>query len=105
MRPAQCFGLANVSFGIYHDAGMSTPDDMDDLADLWPPDDFEKTLDNPRFIAGIHNYCDRWCERCPFTARCSVYAVEQQSAARKPEGQDITNAAFWEHLHSTFAKT
>ncbi len=30
-------------------------------------------------IPFIHNYCDRWCERCSFTARCSVYAsVESQ---------------------------
>lgn len=25
-------------------------------------------------IAGIYNYCHRWCERCPFTHRCLVYA-------------------------------
>ncbi len=29
------------------------------------------------FITGIHNYCDRWCERCAYTARCRVYALEQ----------------------------
>ena len=29
--------------------------------------------DNPNLISGIHNYCDRWCERCPLTARCLVY--------------------------------
>ena len=23
-------------------------------------------------ISGIHNYCDRWCERCAFTAKCEV---------------------------------
>ncbi|HEX6278488.1 MAG TPA: hypothetical protein VFZ49_00615, partial [Pyrinomonadaceae bacterium] len=28
-------------------------------------------------IEGIYNYCDRWCERCRFTARCEVYAREQ----------------------------
>lgn len=26
------------------------------------------------FIAGIFNYCDRWCERCPLTNRCQVFA-------------------------------
>lgn len=26
------------------------------------------------FILGIYNYCDRWCECCPFTARCRVFA-------------------------------
>lgn len=26
------------------------------------------------FIVGIFDYCDRWCERCPLTARCRVFA-------------------------------
>ena len=28
------------------------------------------------FISGIHNYCDRWCERCDFTNRCRVFAIK-----------------------------
>ncbi|HEV3142120.1 MAG TPA: hypothetical protein VGY57_16455 [Vicinamibacterales bacterium] len=28
---------------------------------------------NPRLIPGIYNYCDRRCERCPFTERCLTY--------------------------------
>jgi hypothetical protein len=28
------------------------------------------------YIEFIANYCDRWCERCPFTSRCSSYAVQ-----------------------------
>jgi hypothetical protein len=28
------------------------------------------------YIDLISAYCDRWCERCPFTERCSAYAVE-----------------------------
>jgi hypothetical protein len=27
-------------------------------------------------IAFISEYCDRWCERCAFTTRCSAYAVQ-----------------------------
>jgi hypothetical protein len=27
-------------------------------------------------IAFISEYCDRWCERCAFTSRCSSYAVQ-----------------------------
>jgi hypothetical protein len=27
-----------------------------------------------RFIDGIYNYCDRWCERCPLTFRCRGFA-------------------------------
>jgi hypothetical protein len=24
----------------------------------------------------ISSYCDRWCERCAYTARCSAYACQ-----------------------------
>lgn len=30
------------------------------------------------FIVGIFNYCDRWCERCPLTNRCRVFASETE---------------------------
>jgi hypothetical protein len=26
-----------------------------------------------RFIDGVYNYCDSWCERCRFQSRCRVY--------------------------------
>ena len=29
----------------------------------------------PRYIDFISAYCDRWCERCSFTERCSSFAV------------------------------
>lgn len=28
-----------------------------------------------RFISGIYNYCDRWCERCPLGHRCMIAAL------------------------------
>jgi hypothetical protein len=31
---------------------------------------------NTRYIDSISSYCDRWCERCAFTARCSAFAAE-----------------------------
>ena len=37
---------------------------------------YDSPNDN-NFISGIHNYCDRWCERCEFTNRCSVFAEER----------------------------
>ncbi len=27
------------------------------------------------FIVGIFNYCDRWCERCPLSSRCRLFAT------------------------------
>jgi hypothetical protein len=31
---------------------------------------------NPHHIDFISAYCDRWCERCPMTQRCSVFTAE-----------------------------
>ncbi len=28
------------------------------------------------FIPFVYDYCDMWCERCPLTARCKLFAVE-----------------------------
>jgi len=53
---------------------------------------------DPRFISGVYNYCDRWCERCPLTSRCLTYAMEQEEDAGDPTSRDITNRAFWDRL-------
>jgi len=60
---------------------------------------------NPNFISGIYNYCDRWCERCPFTSRCMVYATEKEDDDGDPQTRDITNEAFWRKLASIFEET
>lgn len=61
---------------------------------------------NPDFISGIYNYCDRWCERCPFTARCLVYATERAAdVSDDPEVHDINNGKFWSRLESIFQET
>lgn len=57
---------------------------------------------NRKYIAGIHNYCDRWCERCPFQHRCSVFADE---AMLSLEEKDINSEKFWERLSDNFKKT
>lgn len=51
------------------------------------------------FISGIHNYCDRWCERCVYTARCRVFAME------KEEGQVAANDPKWETSLEPITKT
>jgi hypothetical protein len=66
--------------------------------------DIFKLAEDPRFISGIYNYCDRWCERCPFTSRCLVYAQEQQDK-NDPAANDITNEAFWQKLGEIFQQT
>ena len=30
------------------------------------------------FIVGVFNYCDRWCERCPLTHRCRLFADQAE---------------------------
>ena len=58
-----------------------------------------------RFITGIYNYCDYWCERCAFTKRCrnfvSARADREQTRVGdedSPPDADTTNAAFWDTL-------
>ena len=54
---------------------------------------------NSNAIPGIHNYCDRWCERCSFTSRCNVF---EQTSDLPPEALDIRNKVFWDHLSKNF---
>jgi hypothetical protein len=64
----------------------------------------KKLAANPNFISGIYNYCDRWCERCPFTSRCLNFALGEEQFA-DPEVRDIDNEAFWQKLTETFQVT
>jgi hypothetical protein len=59
---------------------------------------------NPDLISGIYNYCDRWCERCPLTSRCLVYATEQEDNELF-ENHDLRNEEFWQKLGAIFQET
>jgi len=68
---------------------------------------YKKTLkdlaDSGRFIPGIYNYCDRWCERCTKAAKCLVYAQEQEMKdGADPESNDINNEKFWDQIRLSF---
>jgi hypothetical protein len=52
-------------------------------------------------IPGIHNYCDRWCERCSFTSRCNVFENETSAP---PGANDMSNKSFWDRLSLNFSK-
>ncbi len=54
------------------------------------------------FVPGIFNYCDRWCERCPLTTRCRVYAMEQE---RADDRHDAAQEAFERNLQNIFTET
>jgi len=58
-------------------------------------------MDNSKFIDGIYNYCDRWCERCYFTSRCRVF---DQVGELTPEELDISNKKFWDGISKNFVE-
>jgi hypothetical protein len=60
-------------------------------------DRLKKLAADERFIAGIYNYCDRWCERCPQTSRCLNFSISEEEFS-DPEARDIRNEAFWNKL-------
>lgn len=61
---------------------------------------------DPRFIPGIYNYCDRWCERCPFSNRCLNYAMElEEGDPNDAASRDLTNEKFWKKLEERFRDT
>ena len=63
-----------------------------------------KMVQNPNFIPGVYNYCDRWCERCTLTSRCANFAFGEQHFST-PEDRDINNERFWHKLHEVFQLT
>ena len=51
------------------------------------------------WIRDIYCYCDQWCERCPHTARCAVFAGTAALDA-SPHGPD--QEEFWKGLMEQF---
>lgn len=52
---------------------------------------------NPDYISGIYNYCDQWCERCPFTERCGNFALGRE-ASPGDAGRDSCNDESWKEI-------
>ncbi len=67
-------------------------------------DRIKELVESDQYISGIHNYCDRWCERCPFTSRCMNFAIGEEQTD-DPEARDINSEAFWEQLGETLEAT
>jgi hypothetical protein len=67
-------------------------------------DRLERLAAEKRFIPGIYNYCDRWCERCPQTSRCLNFSISEEEFS-DPEAQDIRNEAFWNKLSGILGET
>ncbi len=62
----------------------------------------KKLAQNPNNIHGIYNYCDRWCERCPFTSRCLNYAMREEDMD-DPNSTDIESKAFWKKIKDSLS--
>jgi hypothetical protein len=67
-------------------------------------DRLEKLAKEKRFIPGVYNYCDRWCERCPLTSRCLNFSISEEKFS-DPESHDVRNEAFWNKLSSILGET
>ena len=68
---------------------MLTPSEMKDR--------MHELARNEGNIAGIYNYCDRWCERCAFTSKCLNYASSKDAPEDGPE--------LWDYLETVFKAT
>ena len=60
-----------------------------------------KRAKDPKYIPGIYNYCDRWCERCQFTSRCLNHSIEEDQNC-KLEEIDEANEIFWYSIKDSF---
>jgi hypothetical protein len=63
--------------------------------------DIIKNHDYSNYIPGIYNYCDRWCERCEFTSRCSNFSINIEIEKDKGNS-DLSNSNFWKELSEIF---
>jgi hypothetical protein len=66
--------------------------------------DLKKLAEDTKYIPGIYNYCDRWCERCQFTSRCLNHTLVEEQFGDL-HALDLNNAAFWEKLADTLNDT
>ena len=54
-----------------------------------------------RYVRGIFNYCDRWCEHCPATARCRVF----DGVKDHTECGEVWDGEFWGKFRPVFERT
>jgi len=66
--------------------------------------DSKTKVENPKYIPGIYNYCDRWCERCQFTSRCLNCTLAEKQFGGLQE-IDQFNDEFWEKFNEMLEDT
>ncbi len=63
-----------------------------------------KRVKDPKYISGIYNYCDRWCERCQFTSRCLNCTLVEEQFGDLQENDEL-NEAFWQRFSEMLQNT
>lgn len=56
-------------------------------------------MKSDKTIPAIHNWCDRWCERCVFIERCAVGIVEMK---RWQKDNPMTDEEVWAEVSDNF---
>lgn len=51
-----------------------------------------------KYVDGIFNYCDRWCEKCTKTDVCRNFALSSEMKI----SEDLSNEDFWKELSNIF---
>jgi hypothetical protein len=59
-------------------------------------------MDDSKLIPSIHNYCDRWCERCPFVQRCAVGVEELELWTNDTP---LTDEELWSTVSDNFKES
>ena len=63
-----------------------------------------KRVKDLKYISGIYNYCDRWCERCQFTSRCLNCTLVEEQFGDLQENDEL-NEAFWQRFSEMLQNT
>ena len=58
----------------------------------------------PRFIEGIHHYCDRWCERCEFSHRCIKFTLTEELCGPGTAMRDGASQTVFDALSRVFTE-
>jgi hypothetical protein len=67
-------------------------------------DRLKKMARDDRYISGIYNYCDRWCERCIQTSRCLNYAFSEEEFT-DASARDMDNETYWKKMSEILQAT
>lgn len=84
-----------------HDPGSNTDEDLE----------FKKgkikhllnDISDKDFIHSVHNYCDRWCDRCKLSDKCSVFYLENEML--KIANEDQSEIDPFKNLKNTLSLT